>query len=535
MAISRRVGGLSVALSVGVLASFAFVPTAPALPNRCGTQPPERSPTWVDALGSHWFDEHGLWTQGPDGSIFGQGGVDADGQSVQADLLADHSTQASVSADRQCVVSGDVSAGAPVVGEFPVKAAPAIVPLPWLRRDGALFRASDGRTTILRGVDYPYNEEPFEPPYNLTDRDFARIASWGLNLLRIRLSGVRSGYVPDHPPEPGYLEHLDHLIADANRDGIYVLLSTVTGDVESQHLLDQTNERVKFIDGTRDHAWWMDFQAAIFRRYRDWPGVVGFDTINEDDSYPPYVADQHFIGPAHREIDAILRRSDPRHVYFQEPSGWSYWNAEYWPGMMSGADLGDPNRFYCPKWKVGADPAGVLDVKDQLAVESNAPMFICEFWIDKGTAGDYTDVMARQREALNAMDQRLLGAVRVLYGPSDGYGTFLSDGTEAPWVQEFARPYPRWAGGTITSIAFDFDARVLRTAFDLDGSGPTEIFVPQGRMYRNGFVASASTGARLVCRGSGVLEAHGLSWDAARQMLVAPAQVGRAVITVAPL
>ena len=140
--------------------------------------------------------------------------------------------------------------------------------MPWLRRDGKLFRASDGRTTILRGVDYPYNEEIFERPYDLTEADFARIESWGLNLLRIRLSGARSGYIPNHPPEPGYLEHLDQLIAAANRHGIYVMPSTVTGDAESLYAAPE-HERLKFVDGTVNHRRWMDFQRAILVRYRD--------------------------------------------------------------------------------------------------------------------------------------------------------------------------------------------------------------------------------------------------------------------------
>jgi len=84
------------------------------------------------------------------------------------------------------------------------------------------------------------------------------------------------------------------------------------------------------------------------------------------------------------DIDAALRNSvgDSRHIYFQEPSGWSYWGAEYWPGMMQGNDIGDPNRFYCPKWKPGGSGNSDLDAGGQLAVQSNAPMFMCEMWVD---------------------------------------------------------------------------------------------------------------------------------------------------------
>ena len=518
------------ALAAACLFLAAAEPALPG-PNRCSTEPPERSPTWQDGAGYHWFDEHGLATQAPDGGPFGHGGAHADRPSIEADPLATHAAQAYVGPDRQCVIVGDVG-NAPNVGEFAEKPPPAIVQLPWLTRDGRLFRADDGRTTLLRGVDWPYNAEIFEAPYNLEEADFERMASWGVNLLRVRIAGYRSGYLPDHPAEPGYWEHLDHLIAAANRHGIYVMPATVTGDVEAMVVGTHAHERLKFVAGTPNHAWWLEFQSKLFERYRDWPGVVGYDTVNEDNSYPPYIHDRVFMGPAHQAIDAELRRIDDRHIYFQEPSGWAYWGAEYIPGMMNGNDIGDPNRFFCPKWKADGDAGLDLDTKGRLAEESAAPLFACEYWITK--TGDDGTVNAQQRAVLDAMDDRLVGGVRVLYGPSAGYGTQLPDGSEAPWVDEFARPYPVWAGGTIASIDYEFDARRLSVGFELDGSGPTEVYVPVARHYRDGFVASSTAGAELVHAGDGVASATGMSWDGDRQRVVLPAHTGQVTLTVVP-
>ena len=427
---------------------------------------------------------------------------------------------------------GDVGNGRKV-GEFPIKRVPAIVPMPWLTRSGNLFKSRRGRTTILRGVDWPYNEEPFEPPYNLRDADFARIASWGINLLRIRIAGYRSGYLPDHPTEPGYWSHLDRLIAGANRHGIYVMPSTVTGDTQDAVMDNQVYDRLKFIRGTSQRRFWLAFESAMFKRYRRWPGVVGFDTINEDDSYPPFIHDRFMMGPAHRDIDAALRAGDRRHIYLQEPSGWSYWGAEYWLGMMNGVDVGDPNRFFCPKWKADGDSRADLKKKGQLARQSKAPMFVCEYWITK-TGSDGT-VNSQQRAVLSAMDARLLGGVRVLYGPSDGYGTRLSDGQEAPWVQEFARPYPVWAGGRIKSIRYDFARRRLVVRLDLDGHGRTEIFTSARRTYPRGFAASSSSGARLVWSGALVLQGRGMNWDRKTQRVLLPPGRGPVTVTIAPL
>lgn len=462
--------------------------------------------------------------------MFGGLGVDAASRSAQVDVWSNHSLQAYVGDERQCVVVGAQSVGGANVGEFPVEPAPAIVPLPWLTRDGSVFRAADGRTTILRGVDYPYNQEILEAPYNLTDPDFERIASWGMNLLRVRISGTRSGFLPDTQPEPGYWEHLDQLIAAANRRGIYVLPSTVTADWEAMGTTSG-HDQLKFVEGTANHEWWLQYQRRLFDRYRDWPGVVGFDPLNEDNSYPPFVHDRQFVGALHRKANAILRERDPRHVYFQEPSGWSYWGAEWWTGMMQGNDIGDPHRFYCPKYKPGGAADSEIDVKGRLATESGVPMFFCEMWVDNT---DPATVRAWQRDSQDAMDRRLMGGVRVLYGPSAGYGTHTREGVEAHWIEEFARPYPAWIGGRITAITYDYGARRLVTQLALDGSGPTEIFASVARTYDAGFVAIASTGSRLVHNGTSVIEANGLSYDATRQRIVLPPGAGAVTITIAP-
>ncbi len=522
----------------GLLSANLYAAPAHAGANRCGTASPERPPTWIDGAGEHWADEHGVWTEAQESSLFGHGGVDLDGGSAEADPWANHSLQIHAGADRSCLAvgttAGEISPGGlrviDDVGEFPIQPAPAIVTLPWLERDGMLLRGSDGRTTILRGVDWPYNQEVFEAPYNLTGEDFDRIASWGLNLLRIRISAARSGFLPNTTAEPGYWENLDQIIAGANSRGIYVMPSTTTNDIEAMQL-PTGHDQLKFIEGTSNQSWWLAYQAALFERYRDWPGVVGFDPLNEDYSYPVYIHDRFFVGALHRKANTALRSSDDRHVYFQEPSGYSYFGSEYWPGQMQGHDLGDPNRFHCPKYHPGGNAEGDLPYKERLAVESNAPMFLCEMWID---TRDPATVELWQRDAQAAMDRRLMGGVRILYGPSAGYGTHTREGVEAHWIREFARPYPAWAGGVITGVSYDYDLRRLVSTYSLDGSGPTEIFVGQTRTYPDGFEATASNGAHLVHDGSGVTLATGMSFDAARQRVVLASGIGTVSITINP-
>jgi hypothetical protein len=133
------------------------------------------------------------------------------------------------------------------------------------------------------------------------------------------------------------------------------------------------------------------------------------------------------------------------------------------------------------------------------------------------------------------MDARLIGGVRTTYPYADGYGmlNYPSD-TEVSWIKEFARPYPEWAGGTIQSVHYDYDARRLVVGFVLDGSGPSEVFVGHAGTYPDGFTATASTGAGLIVDGSGrLVQASGMSWDPSTQRVILPAQSGAVTFTLA--
>ena len=149
--------GLVFGCAIALLCLTPISTPAQAGPNRCGTSRPDRSPTWVDAAGSHWFDEHGAWTQGPDGSIFGYGGVDLENSNAQVNLWSNDSLQVYVGIDRQCFIVGDIG-NAANVGEFSDRRTPDWVPMPWLRRadgDNPLVVADDGRTTICVGSTIP--------------------------------------------------------------------------------------------------------------------------------------------------------------------------------------------------------------------------------------------------------------------------------------------------------------------------------------------------------------------------------------------
>lgn len=442
-----------------------------------------------------------------------------------------------VIADRR----GDAAPGAPAepsatAGTPPADQTPAA--LPWLRRDGRFLRAEDGRSMIVHGADYAYNTIGLaeEVVIQLTDADLDRIAGWGMNTLRIRLRDYRAGLYPGRPPEPSYLEGLDDLIRRANARGLYAIIGIAGPDDLlgiKHHPEHPLFDQARFLPDNPARTQWLAYLESIFTRYRDWPGVIGFDPINEDYAYPPEVHDQLVLEAAHRDALAALRRVSPRHIYFQQPSGWVYMNQP----VAVGHDLGDPNRFFCVKWQTnqgGVSPEWQSAMLNWAAA-AGTPLFVCEYLIFDVPNASVEQMLALQRAALGFLDRELIGSVRLGYLPRIGSALITPEGEEKFWLQEFARPYPVWVGGVATALQYDFDARALRLQIERDGSGPTEIAVPLAYAYPGGFVASTSDGTTLVHDGSRVLRASGLDWrDTAGGRLIVPAGSGEQTIVIRP-
>jgi len=99
--------------------------------------------------------------------------------------------------------------------------------------DHGQFRAPDGRTVILRGINarvaglfdvtFDDGRAPLETIPDLPDEDVARMASLGFNLLRLPLSW--SAFEPTPGTwSPLFLETLTRVVTSCRSHGIYVLL-----------------------------------------------------------------------------------------------------------------------------------------------------------------------------------------------------------------------------------------------------------------------------------------------------------------------
>ena len=524
-------------LAVGFVLVCGLIPAAPAVAasapvGRCHTTAPGGT-----AMSTPFGNVY-LGTQSGYSGGLGDTNVDTSQPAVQANIDAGW-TQVYVAPgdpSTACVrVAGNIEVGD--AWTYPATPPPTTVAMPWLSRTGSLWKTPDGQTTILHGIDYAFDHEFLSGTnFLLTDADLDRIHhDWGMNLLRVRFEGVRAGMYPNHPIEVGYLDALDQLIARANTHGLYVLLSNGGADLWAwQRPEDETYDQQKFIAGTPAQLYWLQYQEAIFARYRTWPGIVGFDPINEDYSYPPMIHDQVFMGPGHAAVLSRLRHVDPRHTYFQQSSGWGYWSLP-----ITGTDLGDTNRSYCMKWAVQPSSPQVssrMATMQAAAQQANVPLTICEWYVAQAQGSDQSSAVAAQRQVLTAMDSHLVGGARFSYQPQStgAYPTLINaDRSETFWTADLVRPYPEWAGGAISSITWDFVAHRLALGLDLNGAGPSSVFVPQTRMYPSGFNVTTTAGGHLVYDGQQVVTASGLTWDPSTEQVIVPAGQGHVDITVA--
>lgn len=409
--------------------------------------------------------------------------------------------------------------------------------MPPLRVEGDFVRDPAGRSTLLRGADYAYNTIGIiDLRFDIDEHDMAQIASWGMNTLRIRIRDHRAGLYPGTEAEAGYLEGLDRLVRQANEQGLYVIIAL--GGPESLTSLDRHPEsplfdQAKFLPGNPAHTRWLAYLDGFFSRYADWPGVIGFDPINEDIAFPPEIHDAIYMREQHLAALALLRERSPEKIYFQQPAGWIYQGFN----EPEPHDLGDSNRIFCTKWALQAAALPPTHVDRMLgwAERAGAPLVVCEYLIFNVPFRLLADRMAFQRQVLHHLDTRLIGRIRLGYMPFTGSSLVTESHEPTLWVAELVRPYPLWIGGEPRSIQYDYDALVLTVDLLLDGSGPTELFIPADFVYPGGFEVVTDGGDRIVVTEVESSTSETMGWEPDRSRLTLAPSSGPLRLEVRPV
>jgi endoglycosylceramidase len=477
---------------------------------------------------------------------------------------------------------GDLAVDAPDapdagLGDLPVDASAPFASPEWITDP-------DGRVLVLRGLNVDQGAKGAKPP-DIGPADARRIArDWGFGYVRLLMTWEAVMPV-EGQVDAAFLDALAARVDLLWAEGIRVMLDMhqdvwarrfccdgapdwavrddgLPFELQSQWFLNYFQPAVQ---RCFDHFWAADAGehpdlqrqfvaawAAVATRFRDHPGVVGYDLFNEphpgsdldlgellgtpnpEGPHPAFDRDKLWA-MYQRALDAI-RAVDPDRWVFVEPRYGAPGNglASYHP-TLSDPRPGPARVAYAPhlysldyeqyqRYDPATDTA-VADWERERAAEiarQPMPLVLGEWgfdWTFPGAAG-------YGQAVLDMADRLRAGWAYWSYGPGT-WGLWNADGTERPAADVIVRPYARAVAGRPVSWSFDPATRIFRLEFDdvAGVTGPTEIHVP-ARHYAGGWSLVAADGAGE----------SGRSFDADRRVLSVwtPRTGGRHVLLLSP-
>ncbi|GAB3120776.1 cellulase family glycosylhydrolase [Glaciibacter psychrotolerans] len=337
-------------------------------------------------------------------------------------------------------------------------------PTGFLRAEKSVIVDGTGNQVLLRGVNVNQLVDFYQPTAGvpatrpLTETDFADMASYGFNVVRLNLSW--SALEPERGTlDPAYLAQISDAVEWAKRNGIYTVFdmhqdgwwngptgqdSTCRPGTEPMWGYDGAPEWATITDGAprcqftgRDispagnrafqnfYFNTDDIQTALAETwgvlagtFRDEPMVAGFDLLNEPgfgESAP--VTTSHQLGGFYATAIAQIRAAGAPQIVFVEPS-------IFWSGL--GVDTGpthdftgDRNIVFSPHLyaesitmdrDLGIPPMVALErqfmLGQRVADEYGAPLWSGEY----GYWGEDVDVLARLNRYANTEDAHRLGS-----------------------------------------------------------------------------------------------------------------------------
>jgi endoglycosylceramidase len=411
-----------------------------------------------------------------------------------------------------------------------------LAPPDWrLHTDGTQLKDGLGRVVFLRGVNAGGRSKlaPFVP-FDYTD-DYAtalaaymdRAASWGIDALRVPFTWEALEPVQGQD-DADWLSRYQALLDAAWARGMWTVVDfhqdiyaqAFCGDGFPEWTLpppapaphhDCMNWQLEYLNDPGVQAAFDRFWAAgstvqaeyvaawdvMIGRFKDEPGVVGFEPINEPGwgtaDEPTF--DATTLTDFYTRMATHMRSAAPDALVFVDGTGQD--------GVLVTSGLQRPASdgvVFAPHFYPILDPepdniVAAMKKWADLGAAWNAPVFVGEF----GT-GDQSptafDFMTNDFAALDALG---LGGTEWEYSVASEEWNFESnsvvatDGTEYPVARALVRPYPRAVAGDGVVESWDAGALTFTLSYAPSASNVTEVAFP-ARAYPSGYRV-ALTGA----------------------------------------
>jgi endoglycosylceramidase len=421
----------------------------------------------------------------------------------------------------------DASGGDPDAGELPHLArceieAPAPTALAVL---GTRIVDGHGRTVHLRGVNAggrskfaPY--APFDFDAVAVDGYASALASylataqrWGIDVLRVPFSWQAlepvEGQIDD-----AYLARLDALIDGAWQRGMWTILDfhqdlyaePFCGDgFPSWTLVEPGPPRHDCADWHTRYesaevqaafdAFWTDasgvrtkFRAMwqrMVERYRDHPGVIGYEPINEPHPGTASVPDwgAGVLTPFYQDMALLIATADPGALVFLDTTALDGVRGSTSLERPLGDQLVLAPHSYDPLALFGDEVSSEVEQRlspwATLGASWDMPVLIGEM----GIRAAHPDAAIHLRRHLDAMEALGLHGTWWEYSQSadiwnhEELSLVAADGTEAPMAGELARPYARALAGTRVGSSYQAERRIYALRYTPTGDVPSEIAI----------------------------------------------------------
>jgi endoglycosylceramidase len=424
--------------------------------------------------------------------------------------------------------------------ETPTSRPPATLEPLEIHADESWIRDAGGRVVILRGANYSGLEfgNFIGNPRGPDAADFAQMASWGFNVIRLPIAWSFVEAVPNQFDDTYLVEQVDRVVEFAATHGIAVILEMhqfqwspcftngngapawiCEGRSYPDDISGAYQAECDFFTGAlapdgrplMDH--FVDLWRFVARHYAGDRRVAGIDFFNEPGAFacPDLTIDEfdrEILNPLYRRLRAVVQEEGALQTFFFTPDiirnvGLGTLLEPFGPNVVYAPHLytqtgGDPLRKY------NGNPIAIRNDYERAVEEAavlGGPLFAAEFGGNTTVEGGFLEANESfLRDTLAEQDRRLVGGAVWAYFPSDNtFSVVDAEGEEkGQLVNILARPYARRIAGIPTGMRFDLTTKEFELTFrddpDHDVPEPTEIFVPAGRHYPGGFTVEASAG-----------------------------------------